>query len=45
MDKNEILELLSECICIADENQIYTIGDKLFDVIIELKSQWGMNEE
>ena len=45
MTKNEILETLSDCINEADEKQLFGIGDRLYDIIIALREEWGMNEE
>lgn len=42
MTKNELLEALSELICYYDSKQIYHIGDELFDLILILKSIWGL---
>ena len=39
----EILETLSDCINMADEKGIYEAGDKIFDIIIALKTEWGMD--
>lgn len=44
MTKTEILEMLSNAINEADENQLYGIGDKLFTVIDALKDEWGIED-
>ena len=44
MTKTEILEMISEAINEADENQLYGIGDKLFSVIDALKDEWGIDD-
>lgn len=44
MTREEILNQLSDCICEADENQLFGMGDKLFEIITELKEMWGIEE-
>lgn len=38
-----ILEKLSEMINEADCNENYRTGDDLFEIIIALKTEWGMS--
>lgn len=48
MDKermNEMLETLSEAIVMADENGNIGLGDRLFEMINELRAEWGMDED
>ena len=44
MTKTEILEMLSDAINEADENNLYGIGDKLFTVINALKAEWDIDD-
>ena len=44
MTKTEILEMLSDAINEADENQLYGIGDKLFAVIDALRTEWEIDD-
>lgn len=44
-EKHELLETLSDCINDADEQMNYGIGDRLLDVIIALRKEWGFDEE
>ena len=44
MNRTEILETLSEVINLADEKQLFEIGDKLFEIITALKEEWNIEE-
>lgn len=48
MDKermNEMLETLSEAIVMADKNGDIGLGDRLFEMINELRMEWGIEED
>ena len=41
--KQEILETIAEAINAADKLQEYGLGDRLFDAIIKLKTEWNID--
>ena len=44
MSHDEILEILTDAINELDKAEKYGMGDRLFEVIIALKEEWGMHE-
>lgn len=40
-----VLSVLADGICKADEMQLYGIGDTLLDIIIALKTEWGISTD
>ena len=45
MTRAEILEVLSDAINLADREKELGLGDRLFEVLENLKSEWNMEEE
>jgi hypothetical protein len=45
MNRNEILDLICECIGETDEAGLYGVGDKLLDVIHALQREWNIDTE
>ena len=48
MDKFEMLETLAEAICLADkaeDPEFRGLGDRLYEVLVNLKAEWGLENE
>lgn len=42
---NDVLSILSDCICEADEAGMYGLGDRLFEVITSIQNQYDMDTD